>query len=94
MRSRIDLPPAILKSRRVPERILRAIIRPRRYSAETFLHPWTDTQQVRSPDSLAYAVLNDIGRPVPDDVSEAFTAYNISPVLWSHRDKVRDELVV
>jgi hypothetical protein len=82
----------IPKSRRAPERILRAINRPRRDSAEAFLHAWADTQQVRPPDSVAYAVLNDIGRPVPDDVPEAFTAYNIKPVLWSQRDRVQQEL--
>lgn len=82
----------IPKSRRAPERILRAINRPRRDSAEAFLHAWTDTQQIRPPDSQAYAVLNDTARLVPEDVSEAFTAYNIKPVLWSQREEVRDQL--
>ena len=82
----------IPKSKRAPERIMRAINRPRRDIAEAFLHAWTDTQQVRAKDSLAFAVLNDIGRPVPDDVPEAFTAYHIRPVLWTQRDQVREEL--
>jgi len=82
----------IPKSKRAPERILRAINRPRRDSAEAFLHAWTDTQQVRPTDSLAFALLNDIGRPVPDDVPEAFAAYNVKPILWSQRDSVREEL--
>jgi hypothetical protein len=82
----------ILKSRRAPERILWAINRPRWDSAEAFLPAWTHTQQVWPPDSRAFAVLNDIGRPVPEDVPEAFTAYNIRPVLWSQRDQVREEL--
>lgn len=80
------------KSLRAPERILRAINRPRRDSAEAFLHAWTDTQQVRPPDSQAYAFLNDIGRPVPEDVPEAFSAYNIRPVLWTKRKEGREEL--
>lgn len=83
----------IPKSRKAPERILRAINRPRRDSAEAFLHAWTDTQQVRPPDSLAFAVLNDLGQQVPADVPEAFTAYNIRPVLWTQREEVRAELV-
>jgi len=33
-------------AQQAPERILRAINRPRRDSAEAFLHAWTDTQQV------------------------------------------------
>jgi hypothetical protein len=82
----------IPKSKQFPERILRAINAPRRNNAEAFLHAWTDTQKVRPPDSLAYAVLNDIGRTVPDDVPEAFRAYGVRPVLWSQRNEVRDEL--
>jgi hypothetical protein len=83
----------IPKSKQAPERILRAINRPRRDSAEAFLHAWTDTQQVRPPDSRAYAFLNDIARPVPDDVPEAFAAYNVKPVMWTKRDEVHAELV-
>lgn len=83
----------IPKSRRAPERILRAINRPRRDSAETFLHAWTDTQKVRPPDSKAFALLNDIGQVVPGEVAEAFVAYDIRPVFWSQREIIRDELV-
>jgi hypothetical protein len=83
----------IPKSKQAPERIMRAINRPRRDSAEAFLHAWTDTQQVRPPDSRAFAVLNDIAEPVPSDVSEAFTAYNVRPVLWTQREELRPELV-
>ena len=83
----------IPKSRRQPERILRAINRPRRDSAEAFLHAWTDTQKVRSPESVAFALLNDIGQQVPADVPEAFAAYQIRPVLWSLRESVRIELM-
>lgn len=82
----------IPKSRRAPERIIRAINRPRRSNAETFLHAWTDTQRVRQPDSRAFALLNDLGYPIPTDVPEAFQAYAISPVLWSQKESVREEL--
>jgi hypothetical protein len=84
----------IPKSRQAPERILRAINRPRRDSAEAFLHAWTDTQQVRPPESRAFAILNDLGHQVPADVAEAFSAYNITPVLWSQREGIRAQLVM
>ena len=45
-------------------------------------------------DSRAFAVLNDMGHEVPADVPEAFAAYNITPVLWSERERVREQLVV
>jgi hypothetical protein len=82
----------IPKSRSAPERILRAINRPQRNSAEAFLHAWTDTQKVRPPDSIAFALLNDIGQPVPAEVPEAFVAYEIKPVLWSMREEIKDQL--
>lgn len=81
------------KSRNAPERIISAINRPNRSHAESFLLSWTDTQKVRSPDSSAYAFLNDEGQTVPSAVSEAFDAYKIRPVLWSQRDDVLSELV-
>ena len=82
----------IPKSRNAPERILRAINRPRRDTAEAFLHAWSDTQQARPSGSLAFAILNDIPQPVPSDVSEAFAAYEIKSVLWSMRDGARPQL--
>lgn len=81
------------KSRNAPERIISAINRPNRSHAESFLLSWTDTQKVRNPDSLAFSFLNDAGQAVPSSVSEAFEAYKIRPVLWTHRDDVLSELV-
>lgn len=55
----------IPKSRRQPERIVQAINRPTRDTAESFMHKWSDTREVRSPESKAYAVLNDRSNPFP-----------------------------
>lgn len=82
----------IPKSRRAPERILRAINKPSRSTAEIFIHAWSDTHEVRSPESLAYAILNDREQSVPAEVPEALQTYKIMPVLWSRRDEVRDRL--
>ena len=83
----------IPKSRLAPERILRAINRPSRATAETFIHAWSDTREVRSPESQAYAILNDSEQSVPTEVPEALSAYNIRPVAWSHREEVRQRLI-
>ena len=82
----------IPKSRKAPERILRAITRPSRSTAENLIQAWTDTQQVRSLDSEAYAILNDREHQVPAEVTEALTAYSIRPVFWSKRDQSRERL--
>ena len=83
----------IPKSRQAPERILRAITRPSRSTAETFIHAWSDTREIRSPDSQAFAILNDREQQIPSEVPEALDAYKIMPVYWSRRNQVRERLV-
>ena len=80
------------KSRRAPERILRAINRPIRATVQPFLLAWSETRAVRSPESQAYAILNDSEQAVPNEVPEALRAYNILPVPWSRREEARDRL--
>lgn len=82
----------IPKSRKQPERILQAINRPLRDTAESFIYKWTDTREVRPAGSTAYAILNDITQPVPPGVSEAFRNYGIRAVSWSVRSSVVSEL--
>lgn len=83
----------IPKSRHQPERILQAINRPSRSTAEMFIHKWSDTRQVRPPESKAYAVLNDVDRdPLPVEILEAFRAYNIHPIPWTSRNYSIGEL--
>lgn len=82
----------IPKSRRQPERILRAINRPSRDTAQALAFSWVDTKEVRSPDSRAYAFLNDSERAVQPGVLDALRNYDVNPVLWSTRENVREEL--
>lgn len=82
----------IPKSRKQPERIVEAITRPTRDAALSFINAWTDTRQVRSPESRAYAVLNDAEQPVPGGVIEALNAYKIEPVPWHERAQVVPDL--
>ena len=83
---------AIPKSKSMPERILRAINTPRRDTAESFAWAWVDTRKIRPPDSIAYAILNDIDKPLPDDMTEALLSYDINPAPWSQRDRYREKL--
>ena len=82
----------IPKSRKQPERILQAITRPARETAQSFIYAWADTQKVRSPESKAYTVLNDIEQATPGGVIDALRNYRIRPVLWSARAEVVTEL--
>jgi hypothetical protein len=82
----------IPKSRKHPERIVQAINRPTRDNAESFILAWSDTQKVRSSESKAYAVLNDVEQPVSGGVLDAFRNYQIQPVPWLERAQVVTEL--
>ncbi len=82
----------IPKSRRQPERILRTINHPNRAQAQSVVFAWIDTKEVRPQDAQAYALLND-EQEVPVAVSDSLQNYGVTPVPWSKRDAVRDQLV-
>jgi len=82
----------IPKSRRQPERIVQAINRPGRNTAEAVTYAWMDTREVRAADSKAYAFLNDSEQDVSSPVVDALRSYDVTPVLWSKREEVRLEL--
>jgi len=82
----------IPKSKKQPERIIQTITRPSRDTAEAVAFKWIDTREVRSPDSLAYAFLNDQEQRVSQSVIEAVRNYEVKPVVWNERESVREEL--
>lgn len=83
----------IPRSKVQPERILRAISRPSRDTAQAMAFSWIDTKEVRPPESRAYAVLNDSEHPISESVLDAMRNYDVRPVLWSAREQARQELV-
>ncbi len=83
---------AIPKSRVEPERLVRAINNPNKANAEAMVFSWIDTREVRSPDSRAYAVLNDSEHAPPVAVIDALKSYDVRPVFWSRREEAREEL--
>ncbi len=82
----------IPKSRVQPERILKAINRPNRDTAESLAFSWIDTKEVRPPDSRAIAILNDSEHPISGSVLDALQSYDWEPTLWSQRDRMREQL--
>lgn len=82
----------IPKSRQQPERIVQTINRPSRNTAQTLVLSWIDTKEVRSPESRAYAFLNDAEQGVLPGVVDALRSYDVRPIAWSQREQVREEL--
>ncbi|MGV8087668.1 MAG: DUF1829 domain-containing protein [Methanomicrobiales archaeon] len=82
----------IPKSRSKPERILKTISNPTRETATAVAFSWIDTKEVRPADSKAYALLNDIERPVSTSVLDALNNYDVNPISWSKREQIVEEL--
>lgn len=82
----------IPKSKVQPERILQAINRPSRDTAQVLAFAWIDTKEIRPSDSRSYAILNDSEHLPPEPVMEALRNYDVRPVLWSKREEVKEEL--
>lgn len=82
----------IPSSRRWPERLVRAIARPNRDTAEALAFSWVDTREVREEKSRCLAILNDEGAPPTGTVLDALKSYDITPVLWSEREAHVEEL--
>lgn len=82
----------IPKSPSRPERILRAINRPSRDTAEAMVFAWMDSREVRARDSRAYAILNDSEQPVSSAALDALRNYDVTAVLWSKREEASEDL--
>lgn len=82
----------ITKSTVAPERIIKTINNPVKNSADAIIMDWLDTREQRPENSRAYVFVNDNERNVSSGVTDALQNYDIRPVLWSHRDQVREEL--
>ena len=80
------------RSRVQPERLVRAISRPNRDTAQAMAFSWIDTKEVRPVEARAYAFLNDSDHPIPESVVDALRNYDVRPVLWTAREQVREEL--
>lgn len=81
------------KSRNQPERIIQAINSPKKDAAEAMVFKWLDTKDVRPAEAQFFAFLNDSTNDVSNSVIDAFKNYDLTPVLWSQREEVRELLV-
>ncbi len=82
----------IPKSAALPERMVQTINNPNRQTATSVAFACFDTRSARPDDSRTYAILNDSQGGVSPSVVEALERYEVSPVIWSERDQIRDEL--
>lgn len=79
-------------SKEQPERILKTINSPGSDTAKIEAFSWIDTKKIRPKKSEAFVFLNDSEHTPPSSMLEALSNYDIYPVLWSKRNKVKDKL--
>ena len=80
------------KSLTRPERIIQTVNRPDRNAAEIIAFSWIDTKEVRSADTRAYAIVNDVDKTPNNDVLDAMRIYEVEPIRWSVRENSLEEL--
>jgi len=82
----------IPKTRKMPERIIRAVNHPTRDSATSILFAWNDTKEVRPDAADLYAILNDSERTPSSDFLSALHLYDVKTILWSERNRFVETL--
>lgn len=80
-------------SKKMPERLIRAINSPTKEKTESVLFSWNDTKEMRQKDSSMYVFMNDYDKSVKtDNIYSAFLQYGVRSVVWSKRESVINEL--
>lgn len=82
----------IPKSGEQPERMIRTINSPDRQTATNVAFSCLDTQNARPDGSDMYAILNDSHTGIPAAVMDALGNYGVTPVRWTEREQVHDQL--
>lgn len=83
----------IPKSKKAPERLLKAINNPTKNAADLFIMDWLDTKDSRSDGSSAFVFVNDTEKTIAPAIPQALKNYGIACCPWSERDSVKAQLV-
>ena len=82
----------IPKSVQEPERIIQLINNPVKNNVDVAIMNWLDTKDMRSPESKAYALINDRKKKIPPTIEAACATYEITPLEWSKREEYGGKL--
>ncbi|WPX08071.1 DUF1829 domain-containing protein [Anaerocellum danielii] len=83
---------AIPKSKKAPERFIKAVNNPTKDITKSIIFSWNDTKQTRENSAKLYAMLNDEDNDIPQEIIRAFLEYAIIPVKWSERNNYIEDL--
>jgi hypothetical protein len=82
----------IPKSKEYGERIIQTISNPSKDNVESLVFRWQDTKETRAINSKLYVFINDNDKKVENRYMDAFSNYQLNPVMWSRKDDIVKEL--
>ena len=88
----VDYKYVIPQSSKMPERMLLTIDNPDRNAVEQVAFRWLDIRDDRPSDARLYPILNDAHCISVMKEMDALRSHEISPIPWSERESVREEL--
>lgn len=80
------------KTKRRPERLVRAVNTPSRNTVLAFGQAWHDIRVSRPKNAQAVAIVNDAERSVDSRAVDALAKQEITPWLWTERERLIQEL--
>ncbi|SDZ16334.1 DUF1829 domain-containing protein [Tindallia californiensis] len=83
----------IPSSKKMPERLIKAINNPSREKAQTLLFSWNDIQEVRKRKTAMFVFVNDMDKSIRSDILGAFSEYGITTIAWTKREQFLDRLI-
>lgn len=78
-------------TRNKKESLVKAINNPKKTNIEATIFAFEDTIG-RSDDN--YVLLNDYENTIGDDIHKALSAYNITPLLWSKKEEIKNRFMI
>ena len=78
-------------SEKAPERIIKAVISPKKQNVMVHLFAFEDTKLARNNEGIM--ILNDIEKEIAPDVSQAISEYGIYDFSWKNREELKEKLV-
>lgn len=80
------------RTKKSPARAIQAINNLDINKARYTVFNWNDTQEARNDEMHLYTFIQDTEKKVPNSAINALEQYNITPILWSNRNKYITQL--
>ncbi|MDU1202697.1 MAG: DUF1828 domain-containing protein [Clostridiales bacterium] len=77
-----------------PEKYLKIINNPDKSNTQNTMFLWDDLKYARKQTDIMMVVLNDIDHKVQNDIISAYKKYDITPLMWSDKTNILENLKI